>query len=143
MKFCPSIYAHTPSLKMRILKIDLNSTEEEILEACCHANIQCDERKRSELNHKIISSLRHCECEQKLRECLWKSVDYNLGVLYFAREYFKHTKKCYTVDYPVVRCLKYQREHEWYKRCEQYELNHDESKPKIYQTFDVAYFTAF
>lgn len=116
----------------------------QVLETCCSYNTQCDKQKRSEINRKIDGkldgNLRHCECEQKFRECLQKSSD-DFIIADFRTEYFKHTSKCYAVEHPIIKCANFQRHTSWMKRCVQYELKYD--APKIYQTFDLALFTPY
>lgn len=51
--------------------IEYSEDVKEKMETCCSANLQCDAQKRAELNGvSIEEDIRHCDCENKYRECL-------------------------------------------------------------------------
>lgn len=150
MKFCPKLLANAPKLSENHtdLHIDLNPITAQSLEKCCDSNIECDSQKRFELNDTIIidRNERHCECENKFRECI-TLIDH-FWVNYFGEIYFNYMTKCYSEDHPIVECVKsrcYYQPKTLYThpighmngavRCEEYKL--DESKPKMYQSFDL------
>lgn len=89
-----------------------------------------------------------CNCFELIRNCL-RHINKTLPN-YSANKFFNLNGKfgCYKEDYPIVRCLEFGHGYilgnsyisykEKTKRCVRYEL--DESKPKIYQNFDVPFF---
>lgn len=150
IKSCPKIYNGTPSPGFFSFVPDFNSELVEALETCCSSNIECDVRKRSEINGTSIEkNLRHCECEHEFYKCL-RTSNY-VGVLSIANHYFRKTQKCYAFDHPVTKCEQFKcfyQPNKLYKqypseaeigtiRCAEYEL--DKSKPKIYQTFELSF----
>lgn len=80
----------------------------ENMEMCCKLNIQCDMQKRFVLfDTSIDSNIRHCECENKFRECLSSKNTIKTGyskVSYFGDVYSRQTASCYSVDHPIVKC---------------------------------------
>lgn len=89
-----------------------------------------------------------CDCFEPTRNCLHR-INTTLPN-YRANEFFISNGGfgCYKEDYPIVRCLEFGYSYIMknlyisykykIKRCVRYEL--DESKPKIYQKFDVPFF---
>lgn len=153
MKFCPKVYKVTKydgmTAEHRSDKLYFEDTVQK-MEYCCNSILQCDVQKRAELNSHIIEEdIRHCECENKFSECL--SIKDEPPIWSFKNVYFKKTAKCYSVDHPIIKCEQYKcylqpdATYSQYPskhtskavRCAKYEL--DESKPKIYQTFDLPF----
>lgn len=155
MKFCPKIYVSNsiPSnedISSYLISFDVDTAKK--LETCCSSNIQCDEQKRSELHSiSVENDVRHCECERKFRDCI--SAVNVPSALWLGDFYFRHTSKCYSIDYPIIECeqykcfyqpkklYKYPRRHRrGAVRCVKYKLN--KRKPKIYQTFELPFYYA-
>lgn len=152
MEYCLKIFQpelHSSAGYQEVVATKYHYTPEQVheMEACCRANIQCDEQKRSEFDIILTDETRHCECEHKFRHCLKKSNHQtDLGV-----QYFKIIPQCYAVDHPMVKCNKFKcfyqptKEYTQYPhdhmgdaaRCVEYEL--DVSKAKVYQTFDLPF----
>lgn len=118
---------------------------------CCMSNFQCGEQKRREFNSVLIDQkLRHCECENKFRECVQNAN--SSSIARWADYYFRHTSKCYSSNHPIVKCEEYEYFYQPkmpYKqlpngqisgavRCVEYKL--DKSKEKIYQTFELPFY---
>lgn len=132
----------------------LTWTSEHTLDFFCRQNINCDLRKKVELNRtkEIFRSLiQHCECQRDLQSSIRKRFDKQFeGLLGFV--FSLQTRKCYNVDHPIIKCRKYQLfalpEQEFTElpngfgtesiRCLEYEL--DTTKPKMYQTFDMPFY---
>lgn len=153
MENCLKIYVGKPnrnSLDGVSHTIEYDSNEIKIMEDCCRSNFQCDVQKRMELNNTSIDeNLRHCECENKFRECLDKTNIYMISL--WTEYYFMHTPKCYSIDHPKTECEQtacyyhpsapknqYSRRKNGAIRCVKYDL--DKIKPKIYQTFELPFY---
>lgn len=121
------------------------------METCCKSLHQCDVQKRAELNNTLIEGdIRNCECENQFRKCFETPKLFDL--IGFADDYSMKTEKCYSVDHPIIKCEQYKcyyhpketyyqypsRHLSYAIRCVKYKLN--ESKPKIYQTFQLPFY---
>lgn len=122
-------------------------------ESCCRSIINCDLRKKSELNITDKSNLRHCDCESEFVKCLkdaYKNTSNQFDKNH-QRLHSIYTKQCYAEDYPIEKCIKYQ---QFFRptqvfdqipvdglnttvRCLEYKM--DRSKAKIIQNFDIPF----
>lgn len=107
MKFCPKVYKITAQdVDDDGLHFRAKEYEEDIVqkvENCCDLILQCDMEKRAELNYCAVEEgTRHCECENKFRECLIKPKRGHLQT--FGVEYFMKTRHFYSLDHPKIEC---------------------------------------
>lgn len=161
VKFCPQIYK-TENIAISFSSYQLNLIQMlarsmfglniEKMETCCSSILECDAQKRAELTGiSIEDDMRHCECENKFRDCLSKSKD--AMVMGFGGHYFRKTAKCYSVDHPIIECDQYRCYYQPNAAYEQYppgahvsgavrcvKNKLDKSKPKIYQTFELPFY---
>lgn len=119
----------------------------------CRDCLKCDLREAIQLNRTKIAShlfVQNCECERNNQHFIRNIVGGSTGgFIPFA--FSLCSKQCYSLDYPIVKCKKYQYFFEPKKqsdvfpnhvdtesiRCLEYAL--DKSKPKIYQIFDLPF----
>lgn len=157
MTFCPQVYKTTEDeLKHTFLRpnpktVRFMSDIPPIMETCCSSLLQCDEQKRAELKGDFIEDgIRHCECEKKFAKCLTDAEF--ASIMSFGKDYFTKTVKCYSVDHPIIKCEQYKCYYQPNTKFNQYPSGHvkeaircveyqlDESKPKIYQTFELPFY---
>lgn len=155
MEFCPTVLKPTTDTLQKSIEAILrnpeqntNSTENGNIDSCCRTLYVCGVQKKVILNG--TKSSRHCECEKGFIECLKKLNDETTK---FALAYSVEQSTCVAENYPIVKCIKFQKflepraifyrppnaieQKSHYIRCLEYEF--DESKPKMYQTFDLPY----
>lgn len=152
MEFCPKIFKTTSRDGLNLGPgIGYDWADVQKMESCCNSILQCDAQKRAELNSTLIEEdIHHCDCENKYRECLSKS---NLfDVIEFGEDYFMKTAKCYSIDYPIIKCKQYKCYYQPKETYNQYpsgyvdgavrfvEYELDKNKPKIYKTFELPFY---
>lgn len=131
----------------------INLDENDQIDACCRSLHKCDAYKRMAFNRTNDSlwNFRPCDCIHLFQICLDNlntSLSNEVEVLLSI-----NTTKCYTNDYPIVQCIKWescaeskapflrfvnqaQRE-KFFNRCSKYEL--DENRPKQLQLRDFPF----
>lgn len=105
-------------------------------DSCCRDHDHCDsmasgESKNNLTNNDFFTKL-HCDCDKEFYLCLHEvnsNTSNQIGKLYFGLR-----SECYRYDYPIVKCVEYDTA-VFIRRCYRYLL--DESKPKLYQWFDL------
>lgn len=83
----------------------------------------------------VIFSMK-CTCEQKFINCLQavnSMVSNTLGYIYFGA-----TKQCMALGHPIVNCKTYM-DGTFRRRCIRYKI--DKTKPKIWQLYDMPFYT--
>lgn len=159
-KFCESLLLPTEKALKRSLEATLvnanirtDSDEKYQIDACCRSLYKCDAYKRVALNqtNDLFWNIRPCDCIELFQICLVNldsSLSNEIELLHSI-----NTTKCYTSDYPIIHCKKWesypegntpilrfvnQAEREkFFNRCTKYEL--DKSRPKQIQLRDVPF----
>ncbi|XP_031639842.1 uncharacterized protein LOC116351829 [Contarinia nasturtii] len=158
MEFCPTVLKPTTDTLQKSIEAiirnpeqNTNSTENGNIDSCCRTLYLCGVQKKTSLNDTKKSNIRHCECENGFLRCLEKLNDE--ATREFALPYSFEQSTCVKESYPIVKCVKFHKffepraifyrppnaieQESHYIRCLEYEF--DESKPKIYQKFDLPY----
>lgn len=140
--FCPSIIT-SKMLASRYSSLG----KDENLDMCCRSAYECESIQLKRFEPKIWS----CECEYSFRKCLQNlnnELAHDFGYVYSL-----NTKECYSADYRIKNCIKYEtilkpkikfqgspnsedRQMNSY-RCIQYELDYENFK--FYQRFDLPF----
>lgn len=119
---------------------------------CCRSLHKCDAHKRIELNQiNDAWYIRHCECVNSFKMC---SETLNTSLFEeFVFIFSINATKCFSLDYPIVKCIKFESYSEsknqlfrlsgsierekYFNRCLKYEL--DYSRAKQLQMFDLPF----
>lgn len=158
-KFCESILLPTEKTLKKslettfvIAKQGMHLDEKNNADLCCRTLHKCDAHKRIEFNQTNDEwYIRHCECVNSFKMCL-NTLETSLSKE-FAFSFSINATKCFSLDYPIVRCIKFQTYSEsksqffqfpsslerekYFNRCQKYEL--DYRKPKQLQMFDLPF----
>lgn len=130
-------------------KSDTVSDEKDRIDLCCRFLYKCDAQKHKEVNQTIVWPLWHCECVRSFQTCL-NNLNTSLSNE-FAFIHSINTKKCFSKDYPIVKCDRFEKypdsiseifkfvnldeREQYFKRCIIYEL--DRNRRKELQIFDM------
>lgn len=155
LEFCPFLLIPEKKLRDEYL-IDTRRVGQlspvQQLDSCCLLNLKCDRQKKSELNGtEGWQNIRHCDCEREFSECIQKVKALESDLIAFGHGYSINTPKCFTNDYPIDECVKFQYFFQPLAkfnrrpsqnavisiRCVQYKF--DVSKPKSFQLLDLPF----
>ncbi|EDW74607.1 uncharacterized protein Dwil_GK22012 [Drosophila willistoni] len=119
---------------------DLGSHVE--LDKCCRAHDNCKEKILAQdsgygLHNYGLFPIFSCTCEEAFRKCLTSLHSTESAAL--GRIYFGTTESCFAYGHPIVECLEKQWDISFQKRCLSYRV--DETKPKVWQLNDLAFYT--
>lgn len=138
---------------MNSIKATNLGNENNQMDGCCRSLHKCNAYKRIAMNqtNDTIWSHQHCDCVYFFKKCL-----NNLNTSLSNDVAFLHsinTAKCYTIDHPTIKCIKFESYPEWkasflrfasqferkrlFNRCSKYES--DKNKPKQLQLRDVPF----
>lgn len=130
-----------------------DSDEKDQIDKCCRSLHKCDAYKRITFNqtNSLLWNFRSCDCVHLFRICLDNLNSSLSDEVDFLNSI--NTTKCYTSDYPIIQCIKWESYSEWkvpflrfvsqaerekiFNRCTKYEF--EKNRPKQLQLRDLPF----